>query len=61
VAIEIKSSESLSKDDFKSLKAFQEAAGDKFVQGILLYAGNTHLPFGEKLTASPISTLWLDE
>jgi predicted AAA+ superfamily ATPase len=48
VAIEIKSSETVSPDDAKSLKAFQEMAKEKFVQGILLYAGTTHLSFGEK-------------
>jgi predicted AAA+ superfamily ATPase len=60
VAIEIKSSETISKNDFKGLKAFQEVAGEKFIQGILLYAGNTYLPFGEKLTAFPLTSLWLD-
>jgi predicted AAA+ superfamily ATPase len=58
VAIEIKSSETVSPDDVKGLKMFQAAAKEKFVQGILLYAGSTHLSFGEKITASPISSLW---
>lgn len=59
VAIEIKSSETISNDDFKGLRRFQEFAGEKCIQGILLYAGNKHLPFGEKLTASPITSLWI--
>ena len=58
VAIEVKSSETISSDDFKGLKKFQNAVGEKFIQGFVLYTGTTHLPFGEKLTASPIATLW---
>jgi predicted AAA+ superfamily ATPase len=60
VAIEIKSSETISSHDFKGLRAFQEVAGEKFLQGILLYAGTVTLPFGDKLTAYPLSSLWLD-
>ncbi|KKQ32172.1 MAG: hypothetical protein US49_C0014G0019 [candidate division TM6 bacterium GW2011_GWF2_37_49] len=59
VAIEIKSSQSLSNDDFKGLKNFQAFAGEKFKHGVLLYAGTTSLAFGEKLTAMPISSLWM--
>ncbi|MFH1644382.1 MAG: ATP-binding protein [bacterium] len=58
VAIEIKSSQTISGDDFKGLKKFQEISGTKFIQGILLYTGETILPFGDKLTAVPISALW---
>ena len=58
VAIEVKSSQTITGDDFKGLKKFQESVGDKFLQGILLYTGDTHLAWGEKLTASPISSLW---
>lgn len=59
VAIEIKSSETISHNDFKGLKSFKEACGEKFIQGILLYAGNTYLPFGNNLTALPLTSLWL--
>lgn len=58
VAIEIKASETVSKEDFKALKALQEAAKDRFIQGIVLYSGNIQLPFGKGLLALPISTLW---
>ncbi len=58
VAIEIKSSETLSKDDFKGLKRFQEIVGERCLHGILLYAGTAALPFGKQLTALPISALW---
>lgn len=58
VAIEIKSSETLSQADFKGLKKFKELVGDKLLHGILLYAGSTHLPFGDHFTALPITSLW---
>ena len=60
VAIEIKSGQSISSDDFKGLRSFQKSAGDKCIQGILLYSGSTYLPFGEKLSAIPIASLWED-
>jgi len=48
----------ISTDDFKHLKKFNEIAGDKLISGILLYAGNTYLPWSDKLAAYPISSLW---
>lgn len=58
VAIEIKSTETISDEDFKELKKFQNKVGKKLKHGILFYSGNMILPFGEKLTAMPISSLW---
>lgn len=58
VGIEVKSSETVKGDDFKGLKQLQESAGKPFLQGIVLYAGNKYLSFGEKMTAAPISALW---
>ncbi len=58
VAIEIKSSQTIAADDFKGLKKFRESLGTKCMHGVLLYAGDMHLPFGDKLTAMPISSLW---
>lgn len=60
VAIEIKSTENINQDDFKGLKEVKNALGDAFVQGIVLYAGSTSLPFGDKLIALPIASLWFD-
>jgi predicted AAA+ superfamily ATPase len=58
VAIEIKASESVDPKDFKGLRYLQEKAGNKFIQGIVLYAGSQYVPFGDKLSALPIHTLW---
>ena len=47
------------KDDFKHIKWFRDnlAKGRKFT-GIVLYAGDTTLSFGEGLKAVPIAALW---
>jgi len=58
VGIEIKNSQTVTPQDFKGLKHFAELAGDKFLQGIVLYTGSHHVPFGQNLHALPISTLW---
>jgi hypothetical protein len=36
----------------------RDTLGDKFVAGVALYAGQQILPFGDRLLAAPISTLW---
>jgi predicted AAA+ superfamily ATPase len=58
VAIEIKSSETVTENDVKGLKMLRDSLDEKFVHGILLYAGTTSVPYGEKITALPISSLW---
>ncbi len=58
VAIEIKSSQTIITDDFKNIKQFKDSVGEKFLHGIVLYTGTTALPFGDKLTALPIASLW---
>ena len=59
VGIEVKSSETIHAGDFKGLKHLQEAVGNKFVRGLLLYPG-PRLPFGKNLYALPISSLWAE-
>ncbi len=58
VAIEVKAAETVRSEDFRGIKAFARRAGAQFVAGIVLYAGSTPLPFGDRLRAWPISTLW---
>jgi hypothetical protein len=33
-------------------------AGRKFHRGVVLYMGETAVPFGDKLYALPVTTLW---
>lgn len=59
LGIEIKSSSSVHKKDFKHLQWFQEnLAKDKPFIGLVLYSGNLPLSFGQNLWAIPISMLW---
>jgi hypothetical protein len=58
VGIEIKSGGTIISDDFKGLRNIQQACGDKFVAGIVLYSGTDKIPFGNNLWAIPTSTLW---
>jgi hypothetical protein len=36
----------------------RDAIADKFMTGIALYTGNEVLPFGDRLLAAPLSSLW---
>jgi predicted AAA+ superfamily ATPase len=56
--IEVKAASSVSSSDFSGLRTLREAAGDSFVQGVVLYDGEVTLPFGDKFNAVPIRSLW---
>lgn len=58
VGLEVKASASIQARDFKGLQGLSETLGDKFHRGIVLYTGTEGLPFGPKLWAMPVSTLW---
>lgn len=58
VGIEVKTTATLNAAHFKGLKALADAAGDRFVRGVVLYAGNTAVPFAENLMALPMPSLW---
>jgi predicted AAA+ superfamily ATPase len=58
VGIEIKLSDIVRKEDLMGLISLKEHAKGDFHQGIILYTGDTILPFGESFTAIPITALW---
>jgi len=58
IGIEIKSSSSISTDDLKGLKHLQEATGERFHRGVLLYGGTESVPLGRGLLALPIPSIW---
>lgn len=58
-AVEVKTSDNVSKSDFKGLDELQRMTGNDFVCGIVLYRGREVVPFGQNLWAVPISNLWL--
>jgi hypothetical protein len=58
IAIEIKAASSFSQKDFAGLKTLRGLLGNRFHCGIVLHTGSEVHPFGEKLYAAPISSIW---
>ncbi len=58
VGIEVKASATVRGDDFTGLRKLAEASGKRFVLGLVLYDHDTIVPFGQRMFAAPISTLW---
>ncbi len=56
--VEIKAAASVNRNNFRGLRKLQKAAGDRFVRGVVLYDGETAIPFGDRLHAVPMSRLW---
>jgi hypothetical protein len=58
VAVEVKAAETVRAEDFRGIQHLARRLGDRLLAGIVLYAGGQALPFGDRLRAVPISTLW---
>ena len=58
LGIEVKASASVSGSDFKGLKTLQLESGQRFKHGMVLYSGQAVIPFGEHLSAVPLTALW---
>lgn len=58
VGVEVKATATPRSDDFRGLELLREAAGKDFVRGVLLHGGRNCLPFGDRMFALPISSLW---
>jgi hypothetical protein len=58
VGIEVKASATVKASDFSGLRALADACGDRFAFGAVLYDSSDVVPFGDKLTAAPLSCLW---
>jgi predicted AAA+ superfamily ATPase len=59
--VEVKASATVRPQDFKGLKRLKRLAGDRFACGVVLYAGDARIPFGEDMWAVPVSALWAQE
>ena len=57
-AIEIKLSESISRNDMKCLINLRDTLGDSFARGVILYGGNEVIPIGDRLEALPVSVVF---
>ena len=58
VGLEIKASSTVGRKDFSGLDALSEDTGNRFVRGIVLYAGDQAVSFGDHYVALPVSALW---
>ena len=58
VAIEAKASATVRASDFAALVRLREARGSDLRAGVVVYTGESVLPFGDRLWAVPVSALW---
>lgn len=58
LGIEVKAAATVGGNDFAGLRQLAALATDRFAAGIVLYDGDTTLPFGPNLWAVPLGTLW---
>ena len=58
VGIEVKSSATLKRSDFSGLRKLEDAAGDKFIYGLLLHDHDRMTPHSERIMGAPLSWLW---
>ena len=58
VGVEVKAAASVRTSDFAGLRKLRDAAGERFVAGVVLYDGEATHPFGDALWAVPIRCLW---
>jgi predicted AAA+ superfamily ATPase len=58
VGIEVKSAATVGASDFKGLRKLAAASGKNFKMGVVVYDGETALPFGERLYAAPVACIW---
>jgi uncharacterized protein len=58
VGIEIKASATIDSSHFRGLKALAEAAGDRFVRGVVIFSGTAAVPFASNLLAVPATEIW---
>ena len=56
--VEVKASSTVTRNDFRGLIRLGQAVGERFAAGVVLYDGESVVPFGRKLHAVPISSLW---
>jgi len=56
--IEVKSSMGLGGDDVKGLAYLADSLGKRFVRGVILYQGQTAVPFAKNIQALPLTRLW---
>jgi predicted AAA+ superfamily ATPase len=55
--VEVKAAASVSEADFGRFEPLAQGLGERFVRGVILYAGDRVVPFGDRLAAWPLAML----
>lgn len=58
VGIEVKAAATVGRQDFRGLRQLAKLCGERLVLGVVLYDHDLTLPFGDRMVAAPVSTLW---
>lgn len=58
VGIEVKAAATVKSSDFAGLRTLAEACKERFAYGVVLYDSADVVPFGDRLSAAPLSCLW---
>jgi hypothetical protein len=58
VGVEVKAAAGVDGGHFRGMRALAEAAGARFVRGIVLYTGEAVVPFGKDMLAVPMQRVW---
>jgi predicted AAA+ superfamily ATPase len=58
VGIEVEAAATVRGEDFSGIRKLVEVCGKRFALGLVLYDHDTVTPFGDRMFAAPISTLW---
>jgi hypothetical protein len=56
--VEVKAGATVTSADFRGMRQMKKAAGARFACGVVLYDGETTVPFGERMYAVPVRMLW---
>jgi len=58
VGIEVKAGGTVQERDVRALRDLAETLGKRFVRGVVLYMGETAVPFSDRILALPLPALW---
>ena len=58
IGVEVKTAASVDGRDFRGLRHLRDRLGERFKAGVVIYTGETTVPFEDRLAAVPLSGLW---
>jgi hypothetical protein len=58
VGVEVKAGATLGQGDAHGLRALANAAGKRWIRGVVLYTGSEIIPFAGNLHGIPVPLLW---